>query len=257
MLKKAMCLAAFGAALWVAPAAAQDPRVTVDFTAGWSFADGVSGDPRVVLGVGTFDRIDPKDSFKWGFGVGALVGENAEVGFLYGQAASTLQISGPGTAGLPANSTIVLGANAEAGFPHRALKDGDVFHVGRLDIVLRDEAQRGVHHGLLDRAARKSLDQIARRGKHPGAAETIHDCGRIEAAAAFEPRRPIEPAVGLPQALGDPPQLVRAPAEQRFRLGVQRLDVGSSALAERACIHNEIMAMPHDSQNTASSMRRT
>ncbi len=95
MLKKVVFLAVLGTALSVAPAFAQEPRVTVDFTVGWSVADGVSGDPRVILGVGTFDRVDPKDSFKWGFGVGALIGENAEVGFLYGQAASTLEISGP------------------------------------------------------------------------------------------------------------------------------------------------------------------
>ena len=95
MLKKVVYLAVLGTVVSVAPAFAQEPRVTVDFTVGYSFADGVSGNAYVIPGVGTFDRIDPKDAFKWGFGIGALLGENAEVGFLYGQAASTLQISGP------------------------------------------------------------------------------------------------------------------------------------------------------------------
>ena len=46
---------------------------------------------------GVFDRIDPKDSFKWGLGVGVLATDNAEVGFLFGQQMTTLQAGGTST----------------------------------------------------------------------------------------------------------------------------------------------------------------
>jgi opacity protein-like surface antigen len=78
-----------GSAAW-----AQDPRVEISGTAGWTFSDGVSGASEDVPGVGTFNRIDPKDSFSWGLRVGFLVTEEAEVGFLFDQQPTTLQISG-------------------------------------------------------------------------------------------------------------------------------------------------------------------
>ena len=54
----------------------------------------------VVTGDGEiFDRVDPKDSFKWGLMGGALLGDegNAEVGFMWGQQLSMLTAGGTTT----------------------------------------------------------------------------------------------------------------------------------------------------------------
>jgi hypothetical protein len=77
------------------PAFAQKAEVGV--VVGWVFADGVSGSSVVVPGVGTFNRIDPKDSFGWGFDVGVFLGRNAEVGFMYTQQPTKLQVGGTST----------------------------------------------------------------------------------------------------------------------------------------------------------------
>ena len=84
--------------LAAAPAFAQAPKAEVGLFAGWVFSDGVSaGTSLVVPGVGTFNRVDPKDSFGWGFDVGVMVGPNAEVGFMYTQQPTTLQAGGTTT----------------------------------------------------------------------------------------------------------------------------------------------------------------
>jgi hypothetical protein len=77
------------------PAFAQKAEVGVTF--GWVFSDGVSGDNRVVPGVGTFNRLDPKDSFGWGLDLGVFVTPQVEVGFLYNNQPSKLQASGTTT----------------------------------------------------------------------------------------------------------------------------------------------------------------
>jgi hypothetical protein len=87
------------------PAFAQKAEVGVTF--GWVFSDGVSGNalnipvgcpsPAVGSCIGTFNRLDPKDSFGWGIDVGVFVGPNAEVGFLYNNQPSTLQAGGTTT----------------------------------------------------------------------------------------------------------------------------------------------------------------
>jgi opacity protein-like surface antigen len=97
MLKAVTGMAVLGIALAGTPARAQDAKMTVDVTAGYAFSDGVSGDSYLIPGVGTFDRVDPKDGFKWGLGIGALMGEHGEVGFLFGQQLSKLQIGGSRT----------------------------------------------------------------------------------------------------------------------------------------------------------------
>jgi hypothetical protein len=78
---------------WAVPAAAQERRAEVSVTAGWAFSEGVDGD-AVATPDGIFDRVDPKDSFKWGVGAGVLLGDGPEVGFLFGQQRSTLEASG-------------------------------------------------------------------------------------------------------------------------------------------------------------------
>ena len=77
-----------------APALAQSPRVEVTVLGGWTFSDGVSGDPTLSGDGNIYDRVDPKDSASFGVGVGILATDNAEVGFLWGYQPSTLLISG-------------------------------------------------------------------------------------------------------------------------------------------------------------------
>jgi len=81
-----------------APAVAQQtPKIEVGVVIGWVFSDGVSGKEIPVPGVGTFNRIDPKNSFGWGFDVGVFMTENAEVGFTYTQQPTKLDASGTTT----------------------------------------------------------------------------------------------------------------------------------------------------------------
>jgi hypothetical protein len=94
MLKKIVCAVALATLVSVAPASAQDYRAEVGVLLGWTFSDGVSGDPYRTLDGETFDRIDPEDSFKWGFDVGVLATENVEVGFLFGQQMTQLIAGG-------------------------------------------------------------------------------------------------------------------------------------------------------------------
>jgi hypothetical protein len=94
MLKR-IAVIAFMVTLAAVPAFAQKAEVGVTF--GWVYSDGVSGNTYIVPGVGSFSRIDPKDSFGWGIDVGFFIGPNAEVGFLYSNQPSKL-VAG-GTAG--------------------------------------------------------------------------------------------------------------------------------------------------------------
>jgi opacity protein-like surface antigen len=75
-------------------ASAQAPRVELGATLGWTISDGVSGDPVVVPGAGTFNSIDPKDAVSWGLRLGFFVSPNAEVGFLFNQQHSALEVGG-------------------------------------------------------------------------------------------------------------------------------------------------------------------
>ena len=76
---------------------AQDAKVELSATAGWTFSDGVSGAGVIVPGVGTFDTIDPKDAFSWGLRIGYLVNENSEIGFLFNQQSTELEVGGTST----------------------------------------------------------------------------------------------------------------------------------------------------------------
>lgn len=96
MNRKAV-LAAVMVTLFATAAWAQDPRVEISGTAGWTFSDGVSGNAVSVPGFGVFDRIDPKDSFSWGARVGFNVTPNVEVGFLFDQQQSAYEIGGTST----------------------------------------------------------------------------------------------------------------------------------------------------------------
>jgi hypothetical protein len=76
-------------------ASAQDARVELSGTYGWTWSDGVTGTTAVTVpGVGTFDRVDPKDSSSWGLRLGLLAGENSEIGFLFNQQSTELDLGG-------------------------------------------------------------------------------------------------------------------------------------------------------------------
>lgn len=95
MLKRVViCLALL---MLTVPVPSFAQRAELGVFAGWTFADGVSGDPFLAGDGNIYDRIDPKDAFGWGFDVGVFVSEGAEVGFLFSNQPSKLEISGTAT----------------------------------------------------------------------------------------------------------------------------------------------------------------
>ena len=82
--------AAMLVALGAATARAQDSRVELSATAGWTFSDGVN--------VGTIDespiQVGPKDAFSWGARLGFNVTPNAEIGFLFASQSTDLEATG-------------------------------------------------------------------------------------------------------------------------------------------------------------------
>jgi hypothetical protein len=96
MVRKVVWLVAMIVLVAAAPAFAQ-PRVEISGILGWTFSDGVTGQ-AVLAGDGNiYDEIDVADSFSWGFGIGVLATENAEVGFMYGRQESRLDVKGTNT----------------------------------------------------------------------------------------------------------------------------------------------------------------
>jgi len=97
MLRKVTGLVAFALVVLItAPLSAQG-KVEASFLLGWTFSDGVDvgdGVPIMSQDGEFFDRVDPKDSFKWGFMVGFNATPNVEVGFQYGRQPTTLEASG-------------------------------------------------------------------------------------------------------------------------------------------------------------------
>ncbi len=89
MIRKTI-LSATVVALVAASAPAQDSRVELSGTAGWTFSDGVN--------VGGLDdspiRVDPKDAFSWGARLGFNMTPNVELGFLFASQATDLEASG-------------------------------------------------------------------------------------------------------------------------------------------------------------------
>ena len=80
-----------------ASAHAQDPRVEIGANAGWTFSDGVTFDGVLADDGNIYSGIEPKDSFSYSLSLGFLVNPNVEVGFMFGQQKSTLQVFGTAT----------------------------------------------------------------------------------------------------------------------------------------------------------------
>jgi opacity protein-like surface antigen len=89
MIRKTI-LTAMVVAVAAATASAQDGRVEISGTAGWTFSDGVN--------VGSSDnaaiRVDPKDAFSWGARLGFNLTPNVEVGGLFNLQKTDLEASG-------------------------------------------------------------------------------------------------------------------------------------------------------------------
>jgi hypothetical protein len=81
-----------------APAWAQATHpVEASVFAGWAFLDGVSGTSVPAPDGNVYNRIDPKDGFKWGADLGVNVNEQVEVGFLFTHVPTKLELGGNGT----------------------------------------------------------------------------------------------------------------------------------------------------------------
>jgi len=94
MIGRMTALVAFGTLL-CSSAWAQDHRFEISGTAGYVLADGVSAASSVLGADGNlYNRVDPKDSFGWGIGIGYFFTETSELEFLYSNQPSTLTISG-------------------------------------------------------------------------------------------------------------------------------------------------------------------
>jgi outer membrane protein W len=85
------------AVLAAAPALAQDPRVEIGASAGWTFSDGVTFSGVLAGDGNVYNAIEPKDSFSYNLTLGFFVNPNVEVGFLFGQQKSTLSVTGTAT----------------------------------------------------------------------------------------------------------------------------------------------------------------
>ena len=89
MIRKTMLMAGV-VALAATTAQAQDPRVELSGTAGWTFSDGVN--------VGSIDdspiTVGPKDAFSWGARIGFMVTPNVEIGGLFNLQSTDLEVEG-------------------------------------------------------------------------------------------------------------------------------------------------------------------
>ena len=107
MLRKTLLTAAI-LALTGSVAMAQEARVELSGTAGWTFSGGVTGDNVTVPGLGVFDAVDPKDAFSWGLRLGYLVTDNVEVGFLFAVRALAVAAGAATSAGNISNSRAAI-----------------------------------------------------------------------------------------------------------------------------------------------------
>ena len=96
MFRKVVWQVALIVLVAAAPAFAQ-PRVEISGILGWTFSDGVEGDPRLAQDGNLYDAVDVVDSLYWGFSIGVLATEGAEVGFMYGRQESRIDIVGTNT----------------------------------------------------------------------------------------------------------------------------------------------------------------
>ena len=92
MVRKTL-LVALAIGLAATSAQAQSSKIEISATAGYTFSDGVSGETRDT-DEGSFNRVDPVDSFSWGLRLGYMLSENSEIGFLFDNQPTQLEAGG-------------------------------------------------------------------------------------------------------------------------------------------------------------------
>jgi opacity protein-like surface antigen len=93
VLRKVAVMTSF-VALVASGSWAQDPRVEIGADAGWTFSDGVTGDPVRGGDGNLYDSIDPKDAFSYSLDLGFFLTPNVEIGGLFSQQKSKMVIGG-------------------------------------------------------------------------------------------------------------------------------------------------------------------
>jgi hypothetical protein len=93
MFERTLALAGMLILASAAPAFAQI-KLEGTVLAGWSFSEGVSGRATTITGLGTFDRLEPKDGEVFGLGYGAVYENHTEFGFLWTRQSSKLVVGG-------------------------------------------------------------------------------------------------------------------------------------------------------------------
>jgi hypothetical protein len=73
---------------------AQDHRVEIGGSAGWTLSDGVSGNGVPALDGNIYNSIEPKDSFSYSIDVGFYLTPHVEIGGLFSQQKSKMVIGG-------------------------------------------------------------------------------------------------------------------------------------------------------------------
>jgi hypothetical protein len=94
LIRTAVWTWVIGGLAMAGPAQAQDPRVEIGGTAGWTYSDGVTFSGVLAGDGNVYNGIEPKDSFSYSLNVGFLANPNLEIGFLFAQQKSTLQVTG-------------------------------------------------------------------------------------------------------------------------------------------------------------------
>ena len=77
------------------PSLAQDSRIEINPFLGYTFSEGFQVNPNTVVGL-LVDKVNPTSGFSWGVQVGVFATENAEVGFLFSEQDSDLQLESTG-----------------------------------------------------------------------------------------------------------------------------------------------------------------
>ena len=94
MSRTAVWMGASLGLLLVGTARAEDARVEIGGSAGWTFSDGVTFDGVLAGDGNVYNSIEPKDSFSYSLNLGFFITPNIEVGGLFSQQKSKLEVGG-------------------------------------------------------------------------------------------------------------------------------------------------------------------
>jgi outer membrane protein W len=97
MTGRAVGMAALFGLTAATAARAQDYRVEIGGSAGWTFSDGVTFEGVLAGDGNVYGGVDLKDSFSYNLNLGFFVNPMVEIGFLFAQQKSTLSLTGTAT----------------------------------------------------------------------------------------------------------------------------------------------------------------